>query len=377
VSFWIRKKKDQESSAADAVAGPAQPPVVADSVIPLAQGDLTPGALSYDSLPYFRIAIALVELPDAERRAANHAYRDQLWAAIQSAVGSIVEHARIEIFPSADSHPSIGAAYLDDFTMVPLWLDGDLTKLVHSYEMGEALQLRFSRNSSGARGMNGDPFSDPASWLLDSRPNRWLGILDAPRKQEFLAGAASPHATAAAVDPRAAASEWQAYLDLPATVQADPVGSDQLDAFRQAIGVAMPAELEAVLRISNGASNLYAEFMSCEQIIRVWQDWQAIFDEWTLDDLTGSFTSPSDEAVGIYFHPRWIPIMEERTGNYPAIDLAPGPQGHVGQIVYFGSDESHALRVVARDLTEFIKRQREFQGADDYDEERHGFVYYL
>lgn len=59
-------------------------------------------------------------------------------------------------------------------------------------------------------------------------------------------------------------------------------------------------------------------------------------------------------AIQLYYaHRGWIPFAKDFCGNQVAIDLAPGPQGHWGQIIIFGRDYDTKL-VIASNLQEFI-----------------------
>lgn len=49
----------------------------------------------------------------------------------------------------------------------------------------------------------------------------------------------------------------------------------------------------------------------------------------------------------------WIPFSEDCSGNYLGIDLDPDKDGHVGQVINFGSDE-HEKHVLAKSFTEFL-----------------------
>lgn len=40
----------------------------------------------------------------------------------------------------------------------------------------------------------------------------------------------------------------------------------------------------------------------------------------------------------VYAHPGWIPMAKDYQGNNIAIDLSPGPQGRIGQVILYGRD---------------------------------------
>lgn len=47
---------------------------------------------------------------------------------------------------------------------------------------------------------------------------------------------------------------------------------------------------------------------------------------------------PPEHVQPLYAHPAWIPLAKDYDGNNIAVDLAPGPKGHVGQVILFGRD---------------------------------------
>jgi len=62
---------------------------------------------------------------------------------------------------------------------------------------------------------------------------------------------------------------------------------------------------------------------------------------------------PPNAIQAYYAHRGWIPFVKDFCGNQVAIDLAPGPQGHWGQIIIFGRDYDTKV-VIASNLQEFI-----------------------
>lgn len=62
---------------------------------------------------------------------------------------------------------------------------------------------------------------------------------------------------------------------------------------------------------------------------------------------------PPNAIQPYYAHRGWIPFLKDFCGNQIAIDLAPGPQGHWGQIIIFGRDYDTKL-VIASNLQEFM-----------------------
>lgn len=82
---------------------------------------------------------------------------------------------------------------------------------------------------------------------------------------------------------------------------------------------------------------------------------------WRQDLLARQTSVPPNAIQKAYAHPAWIPLVRDWGGNNLAIDLAPGPKGHWGQVILFGRDYdtkyvvarswAHFLGVVADDLS--------------------------
>jgi cell wall assembly regulator SMI1 len=81
---------------------------------------------------------------------------------------------------------------------------------------------------------------------------------------------------------------------------------------------------------------------------------------WKQDLLDKQNSVPANAVQKAYAHPAWIPLARDWGGNNLAVDLAPGPAGHWGQIILFGRDYDtkyvvarswgHLLSIVADDL---------------------------
>ena len=369
------KRQEPESSPAPVDQPKPRPPLVVDEPLRIGNDELSSGSHSYETLPFLEV---VADWPDPlpDDRENRRAIQEHLLAVVDDQLGENVEKLRIEAFSGEAVHPVVAVGYLDDLIVVPIWIDGDGQRLTDLFDMGDAVQVDFRRSGSGATRSRWTPHDDMGEWMLGGRPGRWLGLLDAPKKAQFLEEQLAKNSSVSQANPTAAAEEWRLLLEVEGTTGADPLTDAELEDFVAATGLDMPAELEAVLRVANGAPQSLTEFMGSKDIIRVWNEWKGAFDSSTLEDLTSHYKSPTGEAVGMYCNPRWIPLVDERSGNFAAIDLAPGEAGQAGQIIYFGADESHSIRVIATDLADLIRRQREFITAEGYDDEINGFRYY-
>ncbi|KAF2272782.1 cell wall assembly and cell proliferation coordinating protein [Westerdykella ornata] len=138
--------------------------------------------------------------------------------------------------------------------------------------------------------------------------------------------------------------------------------------------------------------------LDCEEIIMEWQNWRKVAEEylsakpdyrspqipvkafagastappvaevqqrpgnglWRQELLARQDSQPPNAVQKAYAHPAWIPLARDWGGNYLAVDLAPGPAGHWGQIIIYGRDYdckyvvarswAHLLAMVADDF---------------------------
>ncbi|KAL2152521.1 hypothetical protein VTH82DRAFT_5705 [Thermothelomyces myriococcoides] len=142
--------------------------------------------------------------------------------------------------------------------------------------------------------------------------------------------------------------------------------------------------------------------LDCEEIVQEWENWRKVNREFLSEQAFPQTTVPSKAAGGsssqastsaaassssaptspranwrqellarqnsvppnaiqkAYAHPAWIPLVRDWGGNNLAVDLAPGPKGHWGQVILFGRDYdtkyviarswAHFLAIVADDL---------------------------
>lgn len=132
--------------------------------------------------------------------------------------------------------------------------------------------------------------------------------------------------------------------------------------------------------------------LDCEEIVREWDQWRRVNQEFLLEtnvvkpavpskafggsnEASSSKAAPSPTSPNnphwrqdllarqdcvppnaiqkAYAHPGWVPLVRDWGGNNLAVDLAPGPAGHWGQIIMFGRDYDTKY-VVARSWAAFV-----------------------
>ncbi|KAL6946861.1 hypothetical protein ACO0QE_001713 [Hanseniaspora vineae] len=61
-------------------------------------------------------------------------------------------------------------------------------------------------------------------------------------------------------------------------------------------------------------------------------------ENFKLNEIPKQGSIPPNTVQPVYAHHGWIPLVTDNAGNHIAIDLAPAPEGKVGQVIMFGRD---------------------------------------
>ena len=118
---------------------------------------------------------------------------------------------------------------------------------------------------------------------------------------------------------------------------AAPASDEALACLARGLGFAVPAELEASLRVHDGATLLASwDLLSAQEILAEHRIWRGLLDG---GDLSGRIASPSMGVRGVWWSPRWIPITSDGAGNSLCIDLDPAESGRPGQIMTLWHDD--------------------------------------
>lgn len=136
-----------------------------------------------------------------------------------------------------------------------------------------------------------------------------------------------------------------------------PASEQEIDATERALGVTLPEDVRATYRRHNGSN----------------KDGAALFDYWgfmplasiqdiskILNDLRtrGDFDGYQNDGNASvmsreWWNPKWVPFAANGSGDHICIDLAPGPRGHLGQVVEWIHDAAERP-IRARDLRTFF-----------------------
>jgi cell wall assembly regulator SMI1 len=173
---------------------------------------------------------------------------------------------------------------------------------------------------------------------------------------------------------------WTKWLDVleahgfAARAMTRPGAStEDLDQVIQVSGIALPDDMLALYRLSNGQRESWPSrkidsglttdlfpmyrFLSTAQAAKEWQGWKDIFDQegpsGMADHAEFVITPEPDKVSKEYWHPGWWPLARDGGGNLLAVDTAPQAAGRVGQIIVMGSDED-VRRVFAPGIVAYL-----------------------
>jgi cell wall assembly regulator SMI1 len=127
----------------------------------------------------------------------------------------------------------------------------------------------------------------------------------------------------------------------------------------EAMGSAWPDALSDLYRLHDGQPYPYASliflslyWLPLNEVIINQENWASLqmFNE----ELKVTHTSTPPNAIQTrYVNLKWIPFAHDGGGNHIGIDLDPGPNGTVGQVINFGRDQDDKF-VIAQSLSAFL-----------------------
>ncbi|MFJ7910519.1 SMI1/KNR4 family protein [Kitasatospora sp. NPDC096204] len=154
----------------------------------------------------------------------------------------------------------------------------------------------------------------------------------------------------------------------------DAVGAteEEIAAAEARLGVALPEELKALYRATrvrpagpDGSGDWEADFAE-QQIAEaaVGCELSSLEDLFALDTdrrpcpwqfaATKAVVTPPDSAVqGLVGSPGWI-VFGSNGGDMFAVDLTPGPRGHLGQVILIDHEQSVGAELYGESLTELV-----------------------
>ena len=152
----------------------------------------------------------------------------------------------------------------------------------------------------------------------------------------------------------------------------DAVGAcdEEIAAVETRLGVPLPAELRALYQVVRNRYEDWDDYgepydaVGCElfPLDEVYvADAASRHVLWQFGAMEAVETGPEDAVQGLVGSPGWIVFGDNGGGDRIAIDLTPGPDGHVGQVIIISHEENVGAGLVADSLTDMVVH-RHFDG---------------
>jgi len=142
-----------------------------------------------------------------------------------------------------------------------------------------------------------------------------------------------------------------------------PADDAKLAMLEATIGTSLPSSFLDLYRWRDGqvdsrqSGPFYGlAFLSVDDLLEQWEGWNDVIAE-DPDLVEGDFYSSVEPGVvkELYANRLWIPFVDDWGGNHIGVDLDPGPNGRVGQVINFGSDEDTKY-VLGQTVADFVDR---------------------
>jgi len=145
-----------------------------------------------------------------------------------------------------------------------------------------------------------------------------------------------------------------------------PATSLEIVDLQNALGVTLPGDYVACLKIHNGQrlgiGGLFEgfEYLSTNDVFAQWTMWKKLGDE---DECKHFISNAATELQKNLWNSNWIPFARNRRGDYYCLDLTPGSFDPVGQVIII-SHQYGERKVLAPDFLKWFTSYMElvFEG---------------
>ncbi|MGN6319908.1 SMI1/KNR4 family protein [Trinickia sp.] len=121
-----------------------------------------------------------------------------------------------------------------------------------------------------------------------------------------------------------------------------PATDDEIRVLEGALGVKLPDDFIASLKIHNGQVSRYKAGFHIEILLDVkgilseWSGWRDLVVQGAFE---GTTSDPDSGVKDDWFNLGWIPFTADGMGNCLCLDLDPAPGGTVGQVIRVWHDD--------------------------------------
>ncbi|MEU2619166.1 SMI1/KNR4 family protein [Streptomyces sp. NPDC007157] len=145
----------------------------------------------------------------------------------------------------------------------------------------------------------------------------------------------------------------------------DAVGATEAEiaAAEAWLGIPLPEELRALYRVARarwedwddpfaGAEAVGCELFPLDEVYLAEAATRRA--DWRFAAMAAVVTPPDAAVQGLVGSPGWIVFGDNGGGDRIAVDLTPGPRGHIGQIIVIGHEHHTGAEVLADSLTDLV-----------------------
>jgi cell wall assembly regulator SMI1 len=138
-----------------------------------------------------------------------------------------------------------------------------------------------------------------------------------------------------------------------------PVGDADLAALEASVGVELPHAFKESWRIHDGTGDTEGNLipardapgdihgnattpggyylMPCSEIVYEWKSWKGLAD---MGEFADRESAGGQKVQRAWWHTGWVPFASNGGGDSICLDLAPGPDGTVGQVITMNHDSA-------------------------------------
>ena len=298
-----------------------------------------------------------------EEKLDRDSFRQQVWELLQFT--ETKSDKLIIIDRVSNTHQYYGFSYLQNYYILPVKFDNSLNFAAWISALTAKMNSQKNKiivtylNRQFSVSITGEELFNKTEWFLKTNAPKSYKIGEERQvKQNYLNSFQILDSMKQEIDLEETKSLWKEFIavadseDIRLNKGAD---SDLFTSFETETALLLPPELKLIYSLNNGVEKLFFGFdlMPLTKIVREWQNWKSIFDDWSLEELTGNNYSDSDITLGMYTNPYWIPLIDTIGGNFIGVDLMPGKQGKIGQIITFGAD-TDTITCLAKNLNHFF-----------------------
>jgi cell wall assembly regulator SMI1 len=136
------------------------------------------------------------------------------------------------------------------------------------------------------------------------------------------------------------------------------------------LGVALPAELKVLYRVTRARREDWGDSAAAEHVDEVVGCYLFALDElyiatastrpcpWQFAATAAVITPPGAAVQGLVGSPGWIAFGHNGDGDQLAVDLTPGPRGHTGQIIMLNHEDKTGAELLHDSLTGLVMHKR-------------------